>query len=109
MEDPQLNYLAILTAAILNMAIGALWYSPLLFARPWMSLTGFKESDIAAKRKSARSGYAASTAASLVMAFILANFVQYTGARNFFQGAVTGLWCWLGFTAAAILPGYFFE
>jgi hypothetical protein len=32
-----MNYLAVLVTAIVNMVIGALWYSPFLFAKPWMA------------------------------------------------------------------------
>ena len=31
-----INYLAVFVAAIINMIIGSFWYSPLLFAKPWM-------------------------------------------------------------------------
>lgn len=34
------NYLAVLVATVAFMVIGALWYSPLLFAKPWMADTG---------------------------------------------------------------------
>lgn len=32
----QINFLAVFVAALANFFIGALWYSPLLFAKPWM-------------------------------------------------------------------------
>lgn len=31
-----LNYLAVFVAALANFFIGALWFSPVLFAKPWM-------------------------------------------------------------------------
>jgi hypothetical protein len=40
------NWLAVLVAAIVGYALGALWYSPILFAKPWMKLQGFKEEDL---------------------------------------------------------------
>jgi hypothetical protein len=34
------NYLAVLLAAVAVFVLGWLWYSPLLFLRPWMRLRG---------------------------------------------------------------------
>ena len=33
----QVNVLAVLVAAVLSIALGAVWYSPALFARQWMA------------------------------------------------------------------------
>ena len=35
-----LNYWAVLVAAAIAMIVGSLWYSPLLFAQPWLRLLG---------------------------------------------------------------------
>ncbi len=36
MPEVSVNLLAVLIAAVINMAIGALWYSPALFAKAWL-------------------------------------------------------------------------
>ena len=41
-----LNWLAVLTATVLYFVLGALWYSPVLFAKKWMELRNIKEEDI---------------------------------------------------------------
>jgi hypothetical protein len=35
-----INYLAVLVAIVVSAALGALWYSPLLFLRPWARAAG---------------------------------------------------------------------
>jgi hypothetical protein len=45
MHMHNLNLLAILVAAIATMPIGFLWYSPLLFANPWMREMGYDPND----------------------------------------------------------------
>src|SRR2546430_3690237 len=45
------NYLAVLVAAVAVFVLGWLWYSPLLFYKPWMRLRGM---DPVADRKSTR-------------------------------------------------------
>lgn len=43
---PDLNYLAILVAAIVPLFVGALWYGP-LFGKRWLALMETTEEDIA--------------------------------------------------------------
>ncbi len=40
-----LNWLAVLLAAISAVVLGFLWYSPLLFAKPWMREMGYDFND----------------------------------------------------------------
>jgi Protein of unknown function (DUF1761) len=63
-----LNWLAILVAAISTMIVGFLWYSPFLFAKPWMREMGYDPNDKAKTQemqKSAGRAYAGSFVASL--------------------------------------------
>ena len=41
-----INYLAVILAAFSAFVIGGLWYSPLLFAKPWMAVNNLKEGDL---------------------------------------------------------------
>jgi len=47
MESPYINHLAVFVCAILNLALGALWYSPALFFRAWLSETKLTEEQLA--------------------------------------------------------------
>lgn len=40
-----INLWSVLTAAVATMVLGFLWYSPLLFAKPWMILMGYDPED----------------------------------------------------------------
>src|SRR5216684_1584610 len=40
-----INFWAVLVSAIATMVIGFLWYSPMLFANPWMRLMGIDPTD----------------------------------------------------------------
>ena len=37
---PMIDWLAVLAATIASFAVGAVWYSPLLFVKPWQRQTG---------------------------------------------------------------------
>lgn len=43
MDLSTINWLAVLAAAISAFMLGGLWYSPVLFARPWMAASGVTE------------------------------------------------------------------
>lgn len=42
----ELNWVAVLAATVAAFAVGAVWYSKALFAKPWMKGAGLKEKDI---------------------------------------------------------------
>ena len=48
MTYPDINIWAVLVSALAFWALGALWYSPVLFAKRWQKEVGFKEEDIKA-------------------------------------------------------------
>ena len=39
---PEVNYLAVGAAALSAFLLGGLWYSPLVFAKPWMAYAGIE-------------------------------------------------------------------
>ena len=83
------NLWAVLGAAVATMVIGFLWYSPLLFAKPWMVAMGYDPEDKArmeAMRRSAGKSYAISFVASLVSAFILAKIIHVTTVNSAVPG-----------------------
>lgn len=98
MPGLEINYTAVFVAALLNMAIGAFWYSRLLFAKQWMHLIGRTAADL---QKQGHKVYWVAAVGALIQAYILSHFVQYAGATNFTEGAVTGFWLWLGFVAVS--------
>jgi len=46
MAYPYINIWAVLVSAVAFWALGALWYSPVLFGKRWQKEVGFKEEDI---------------------------------------------------------------
>lgn len=106
MPAPQLNYLAVLVAALISMVIGYLWYGP-LFGRQWMALMGIKPGAVSGGEMGKT--YVFGFIAALVTAWVLAMFVDFTGARTATQGAVTGFWVWLGFVATVTSASVLYE
>jgi len=87
----------ILTAAAVAFLIGALWYSPLLFAKAWMQAQGHTPEKLAAMQKTAGRAYGVSFLCFLLMAFVLHLFLSSVGAADAGSGAHWGALAWLGF------------
>lgn len=106
---PEMNYVAILVAAILNMVIGAFWYSPALFGKSWMDLVGFRPEDVRKRSAGARRAYALTFVGSFVMAYALARVMWYAKVQYAGAGVVLALLVWLGFVATTHAANYLFE
>jgi hypothetical protein len=111
MHFHHLNWLAIFVAAISTMVVGFLWYSPLLFARPWMREMGYDPNDKAKTQemqKSAGPAYAGSFVASLISAFTVALFFHALRVDSLHTGFMASFHIWLGFVATVQFTGALF-
>ncbi len=101
MTAVDINWMAIVAAVVVNMVVGAAWYSPMFFGKQWSKLVGRKMEDM---RKEATTGYVLTTVGAFVQAYILAHFVIYAAYfypsySNVSVGLLTGLWAWIAFVA----------
>ena len=106
-----INLWSVLTAAVATMVLGFLWYSPLLFAKPWMILMGYDPEDKekrAEMQKGAGKMYGMSFVASLVSAAVLAKIVAITTVSSALYGMKVGFAVWLGFVAPVQLTSVLF-
>jgi hypothetical protein len=104
MQDVDLNWLAILVAAVVPMVLGALWYSPVLFARPWMRAVGRTPEELSG----ASLGYALSALVALVTSYVLARVVKWAEVDDVWNGALVGLFVWIGFVATVLAVNTYF-
>jgi hypothetical protein len=105
MHHLHFNHLAVLVSALYQWILGALWYS-LFFVKPWMALTGH----VAGSRpKGAVVGMISSFVGGLILSFVLAHVVLWSGATTIHWGAIIGFICWLGFIAAPIFAETIYE
>jgi hypothetical protein len=104
-----INYFAVLVAAIVANVIGAIWYGP-LFGKLWMKLMGFTKKDIdKAKKKGMGKSYLLMFVGSLVMAYVLAYFVGILSASTAMGGFQVGFWLWLGLIVPVLLSSVLWE
>ena len=101
----ELNFLAIIAAAIGNFVIGGLWYSPALFSKIWQREV--KLSDEAIKSANIPRTFGLAFLASLIIAFCLAAFIG--SETTLAQGALYGFLAGIGWVAMAMGINDLFE
>lgn len=106
-----MNYLAIIVAAVINVAVGSLWYSPVLFAKPWSKAMGMKAEDFTKNGKKMGAGmYVPPFISAIVSAYVLAWFINALNITTATGGLGIGFLGWLGFTTTAqILNSWVFS
>lgn len=105
MPQVDINYLAVVVSALINMVLGFLWYGP-LFGKEWMKLTGLTKEKVEAMKKDGSKmqvTYGMSLLGAVVIAYVLAHFVSYLQVDTLFEGVELGCWIWLGFVATTML------
>jgi hypothetical protein len=106
------NLWAVLVSGLATMVVGFVWYSPLLFARPWMVLMGHDPDDkakIAEMQKSAGPSYMLSLVASFASAAVLGKIIAVATINTPLYGMKVGLAVWLGFVTTVQLTNSLFS
>ena len=102
---PNVNWIAVLACGVSSLALGGIWYSPLLFGKTWQRLAGV--SDEQAKGGNMAMIFGLTFVLSLIAAYV---FGMFLGTSMPLAGAVgagfaAGL-CWVG---ASLGIDYLFE
>ena len=104
-----LNIYALIAAAVLQMIIGFLWYSPFLFGKAWMHAQGITDDKrTEMKQKGMAKTYVGAFAASIVTSYILGLVIKAFGA-NASEGLIIGLLMWFGFVLAKSFTDLLFD
>jgi hypothetical protein len=106
MQDIAINWLALVVAVLVRMVLGAVWFSPPLFLKPWMAASGVSEAEMKQRLPKA---LVVDLIGAVIMAFVLAHAVAYAGAHGVAQGAAVGFLNWLGFIALTTLSATIHE
>ena len=112
MEILGIRIVPVIVAAVTTMVIGFVWYSPLLFARPWIRAMGHDPDDkakLAEMQKGAGLMYAGAMLASLASAFVLAKIIEITTVNAALYGMKVGFAVWIGFVTTVQFTAFLFE
>jgi uncharacterized membrane protein YhaH (DUF805 family) len=95
-----INYVAVLVSGIAIFMLGGLWYSPALFAKRWIALTGKSEEELKASAGSMPLSYFTVFVCGLITAWVLAQVLAHFAPTSVVSAAMIGVLCWLGFAGA---------
>jgi hypothetical protein len=96
MENLYINHIAVFVCAILNLGLGALWYSPVLFYKGWLGETKLTEEQLA--RTNPAKTYGLTFLFAWVISYNLAFFLG-DATTNAMWGATAGFLAGFGFSA----------
>lgn len=98
------NYLAVLAAAVSSFLIGGVWYSPVLFAAAWQREAGLTDEQV---RAGAGKAFGGAFVLSLVVATNLGMFLGKHAGIAWGSGA--GALAGIGWAAASLATVFLFE
>lgn len=101
-----ISYLAVIVAAVVGFAFGAVYYMSL--SKPWLAAVGKTEAEIKGDGASARP-FVVAGLAQLVMAFMLAGLVGHLGEITPLRGLLSGFFVWLGFVMTTMAVNHGFQ
>jgi hypothetical protein len=102
---PEVNWIAVGLCAVSSLVLGAIWYSPVLFARQWQTAAGLSDEQASSGNMGVifGSAFALSLVAAAVFAMFLGKDMSLGAATA--AGFAAGL-CWV---AASYGINYLFE
>jgi hypothetical protein len=97
-----INEVAVIVSAILALAIGSVWYSPLLFGKPWMEAVGLTPQGFESSEKNIPKLFLWAALSNVVALFVLAYLTQRVHTE---QSSVLELSLWLSVMVSALFVG----
>lgn len=94
----QLNYLAVLVAALASFVIGGFWFSDAMFGEAWMRANAFSREDL--RERNMVKIFGLSFLLALVSSFVLALFIGPDG--GFGTGIIAGFLVGIGWVATSL-------
>jgi hypothetical protein len=99
--------LPLVVCMLAAMVVGMLWFSPMLFATPWMKLTGITPAKM--KKGAGAEAYLVSLATGLLMAFALWTIYFLAGISDVVTMLSIAFVVWLAFNGLPMLNHSMFD
>ena len=102
-------YLAVFIAGVVSMAIGMLWYSPVMFGRHWMSLSGITPESMEKCKDGMGRTYALGFLAGLLKAGAVYYILKLLLFSSLSKNLEVAFVLWLGFVATTLYSSVIWE
>jgi hypothetical protein len=103
------NYLTVLVAAVVVFVLGWLWYSPLLFFKPWMRLRGMDPAAAMAGAKMPVGKLLVEFARCLILAYVIAELMALLHIARPLGAIHLGSFLWIGFPVLILTGSVLWE
>ncbi len=91
------NYLAVFVVAVVVFLLGWLWYSPLLFFKPWMRLRGLDPEAAMQNAKMPGGKLVIELARCFILTLVIARLMALLGVHSWLIALHSGFFLWIGF------------
>jgi len=103
------NYLHVLVADVVVFVLGWLWYSPLLFYKPWMRARGLDPVAAMAGAKMPGGKLLVELVRCFLLAYVITRFVALLGIASLLGAVHFGLMLWIGFPVIILAGSVLWE
>lgn len=104
-----ISIIGLILGTIINMGLGALWYSPVLFAKSWMKEANITEEEIQSSQGDMGKIYGMTGLGALVTSAFLGLFVLNMNIDHVGEGIMWAVILWLGTQLPSIIKNWGFE
>ncbi len=104
-----LPILPFILGVFVNMVVGALWYSNVLFAKPWMREAGITADYIEISKGKMGKVYIFTTIGALLTSFLIGLLVIKLGIDSILHAIIFAIILWLGTNLPTIIKRWGFE
>ncbi len=101
------NYWAVLVAAVATMVIGSIYYMPAVAGRAWMKAIGKTEEEIRAANRPIL--FVIAAVLSMIQASVLSAVIGWADAHTLVGGGLVGLVLWIGMAVPMVSVTFLFE
>jgi hypothetical protein len=103
----EMNYLAIVAAAVAAFVVSMVWY--IVFGNAMMKLQGLKADAMAAMNKPQTWKMLVEIVRSLVLGYVLGRLVAILGVVEWMGAVQLGVWVWIGFPLVLLAGSVIWE
>lgn len=84
----EVNELAIVVSALLSLALGSIWYSPLVFGKHWQRAAGLTDADLELSRFSLMRSLIVGFLGNLIVLYVIATLLRVAEVTEMARGTL---------------------
>jgi hypothetical protein len=103
------NFITLFVAAIVQMGIGFIWYSPKVFGKQWLKYLAITQHELEERQKKMGFKFVLAFLLALVQAFVIDLLLGSIRVNWWLGGILVGFWLWLGLALVILANSYIYE